>query len=46
MSESHLHVNTSLEGIPQNNGGPTPGQFDHKEEDHDPRITEYTYEIL
>ena len=44
MSESHLHVNTSLNGIPQNNGNPTPGQFDYKE-DHDPRVTEYTYEI-
>ena len=44
MSESHLHVNTSLDGIPQNNGNSPPGQFDHKE-DHDPRVTEYTYEI-
>ena len=44
MSESHLHVATSLEDIPQNGGGPIPGQFDHKE-DHDPRVTEYTYQI-
>lgn len=44
MSESQLHVATSLEGIPQSNGNPIPGQFDHKE-DHDPHVTEYTYEI-
>ena len=44
MSVSHLHVNTSLEGIPQNNGGPIPGQFDYSE-DHDPRVIEYTYQI-
>ena len=44
MSKSHLHVNTSLEGIPQNNGNPPPGQFDYSE-DHNPRVTEYTYGI-
>jgi hypothetical protein len=46
MSVSHLHVNTSLDenDIPQNAGGPIPGQFDYKVEDHD-RVTEYTYEI-
>ena len=44
MSESHLHVATSLEGIPQANGNPIPGQFDHKN-DHDPQVTEYTYMI-
>jgi len=43
MSESHLHINTSLECIPQNSGGPIPGQFDYKK-NHD-HVTEYTYTI-
>lgn len=42
MSESHLHIATSLDGIPQENGNPIPGQFDYNEI-HDPYITEYTY---
>jgi len=47
MLESHLHVAASLDGIdgiPQANGNPIPGQFDYGE-DHGPRVTEYTYEI-
>ena len=44
MSESHLHVATSIDGIPQNNGNPIQGQFDYGE-DHEPHISEYTYEI-
>ena len=43
MSESQLHVNTSLEGIPQNNGNPPPGQFDYQETHS--LVNEYTYEI-
>ena len=46
MSVSHLHVATSLEGIPQNNGngGPIPGLFDYKEE-YDPHVTNDVYQI-
>jgi len=44
MSESHLHVAKSLDEIPQSNGNPVPGQFDYKE-DHDPLVSEYTYNI-
>jgi len=29
IMETHLHVATSLEGIPQKNGNPIPGQFDY-----------------
>lgn len=45
MTETHLHVATSWEEIPQKNGNPIPGKFDHKTE-HDPCVTEYTYTIL
>lgn len=44
MSESHLHIATSLDGIPQKNGNPIPGQFDYKE-NHDPYVSSYTYMI-
>lgn len=44
MTETHLHVATSLDGIPQKNGNPPPGQFDYKM-DHDPPVAEYTYII-
>lgn len=43
LTETHLHVATSLEGIPQKKGNPPPGQFDYKGE-HD-CVTDYTYEI-
>jgi hypothetical protein len=45
ISETHLHVATSLEGIPQKNGNPPPGQFEFKME-HDPWVDDYTYMIL
>ncbi len=32
MSELHIHISTNLDDIPQNNGNPSPGQFDIKEE--------------
>ena len=32
LLETHLHVATTLEGIPQKNGNPRPGQFDYKGE--------------
>ena len=32
MIESHLHIATSIDGIPQNNGNPPPGQFDYGED--------------
>jgi len=35
LTETHLHVATSMEGIPQNNGNPPPGQFDYASE-YDP----------
>jgi hypothetical protein len=43
LTETHLHVATSLEGIPQKKGNPPPGQFDYKSE-HD-CVTDYTYKI-
>ena len=44
MTETHLHVAEDWREIPQKNGNPIPGKFDHKE-DHDPCVTEYTYTI-
>lgn len=35
LTETHLHVATSLAGIPQKNGNPPPGQFDYANE-YDP----------
>ena len=45
MSETHLHIALSLDGIPQQNGNPSPGQFEYKEDDHDPQIDGYVYTI-
>jgi hypothetical protein len=45
MNETHVHVADALDGIPQTKkGNPKPGKFDYKT-DHDPCVTEYTYEI-
>lgn len=33
LNETHLHVATSLAGIPQKNGNPIPGKFDYKDDD-------------
>jgi len=44
ISESHLHIATSVEDIPQKNGNPIPGQFDYAE-NHNPRVDEYVYAI-
>lgn len=43
MTESHLHVATAWEAIPQKNGNPPPGQFDYSMEHA--CVTEYTYVI-
>ena len=43
LTETHLHVATSLEDIPQKNGNPPPGKFDYKSE-HD-CVADYTYTI-
>lgn len=43
MTETHLSVATSLEGIPQRNGSPVPERFEFAEI-HD-SATEYTYTI-
>ena len=43
LTETHLHIATTLAGIPQKNGNPIPGQFDYKTE-HD-RVLSYEYEI-
>jgi hypothetical protein len=43
LTETHLHVAISLEGIPQKNGNPPPGKFDYKGE-HD-CVAEYLYTI-
>jgi hypothetical protein len=41
LAETHLHVASSLDGIPQKNGNPVPGQFDDKME-HDPVVNTYS----
>lgn len=43
LTETHLHVATSLDDIPQKNGNPPPAQFDYRAE-HD-CVTQYTYTI-
>lgn len=43
LTETHLHVATFMDGIPQRNGNPVPGQFDYPME-HD-CVTQYTYTI-
>jgi hypothetical protein len=43
LIETHLHVDTSWQTIPQKNGNPIPGHFDYSME-HE-CVTEYTYEI-
>ena len=44
LIESHVHFATSVDGIPQAEGNPIPGNFDYKME-HDPKVLEYTYEM-
>ncbi len=45
MTESHVHVAATLDGIPHTKKGiPIPGQFDYSEE-HMPPVNEYTYYI-
>jgi hypothetical protein len=44
MKTTHLHVAEDEDDIPQKNGNPPPGKFDYKGE-HDPPVTEITYEI-
>lgn len=41
---THLHVAESPDGIPQKNGNPVPGQFDHQVL-HDRWVHTYTYKI-
>lgn len=43
LAETHLHVDISLDGIPQKNGNPIPGHF-HYLMEHD-CVTEYAYAI-
>ena len=43
LTETHLHIDISLDGIPQKNGNPIPGHFDYRMK-HD-CVTEYTYAI-
>ena len=43
LLETNLHVATTLEGIPQANGNPLPGQFDYKGEHN--CVREVTYKI-
>lgn len=46
LLETHLHVATSVGGIPQTrNGNPIPGRFDHGDE-YDPCVGTDTFEIL
>jgi len=45
MSETHLHVASSLEGIPHTKkGNPIPGQFGYSTS-HNPWVSTYTYNI-
>lgn len=44
LSETHVHVATSLAGIPQRNGNPVPGQFAYKA-NHNPMVQNYVYTI-
>jgi hypothetical protein len=45
MTETHLAVATSLDGIPHTKtGNPIPGKFEYSTE-HDPWLTEYIYEV-
>lgn len=44
ISESHVHAATTLEGIPQSNGNPVPGQFAYKMT-HTPWVNTITYTI-
>lgn len=44
MSEAQLQIATSLGGIPQHNGNPSPGQFDYKQT-FDPTVSDYTFQI-
>lgn len=45
LTETHLHVASSLGGIPQTKkGNPIPGKFDHNTE-HAPAVTDYLYTI-
>ena len=45
LTETHLAVATSLDGIPQTKkGNPIPGEFPYSEE-HCPPVTAYTYKI-
>ncbi len=44
ITETHLHIATSLDLIPQKKGNPIPGHFTYNDE-WDPCITEYTYMI-
>ncbi len=41
LTETHLHVADSLDGIPQKNGNPIPGQFDYKDDLDCVRMKEY-----
>ncbi|MCK5266674.1 MAG: hypothetical protein KAR07_00775 [Spirochaetes bacterium] len=44
MSETHVAVATNLDGIPQQNGNPIPGQFPYKRE-YNPWVTQDIYVI-
>lgn len=44
ISETHLEVRSVLVDIPQNKGGPIPGQFTYKDE-WDPRVAEVEYKV-
>jgi len=44
MTQTHLAVADSADGIPQKNGNPIPGQFPYSTK-HDPAVTEFTYTI-
>ncbi len=44
LLESHLHLATDLDDIPQGPGGAIPGQFEYQTK-HDPCVTNFVYTI-
>ena len=44
LYETHVHVATGFQEFPNHGVNPPPGKFDYKQE-HNPPVSEYTYEI-
>ncbi len=46
LTETHMHVATTLEGIPQRNGNPVPGQFEYKGDHECEAEVSYTINLI